>query len=120
MLGLSLVAASRGCSPVMVPRLLTAVASLVVEHGFTCCGVQASLVVGPGLQSTELIVVLYRFHCSVAGGISLAQGLNLYLLSCRMILYYGATREAPGAPFLKKKKKKSVLDLSCGMHDLFP
>ena len=39
-----------------------------------------------------------------------------------MILYYGATREAPGAPFLKKKnkKKKSVLDLSCGMRDLIP
>ena len=53
--GLSLVAASRGCSPVMVPRLLIAVASLVVKHGFTCCGVQASLVVGPGLQSTDLM-----------------------------------------------------------------
>ena len=27
---------------------------------------------------------------------------------------------SPGSSFLKKKKKKSVLDLSCGMRDLVP
>ena len=42
--GLSLVAASRGCS-----GLLIAVASLVVEHG--ALGAQASVVVARGLNS---------------------------------------------------------------------
>ena len=43
MCGLSLVAASGGYSPVAVLGLLTAVASLVLEHRFQSCGTRASL-----------------------------------------------------------------------------
>ena len=43
MRGLSLVAASRGYSPVAVLGLLVAVVSLVLEHRFQSCGTQASL-----------------------------------------------------------------------------
>ena len=53
--GFSLVAKSRGCSLVVVPGLLVAVASLVVEHGLE--GMWASIVVAPGLWSTVSAVV---------------------------------------------------------------
>ena len=60
--GLSLVAASRGYSLVVVCRLLTGVASLVAEHRLP--GVKASVVVG------------YRFSCLKACGIFPDQGSN--------------------------------------------
>ena len=48
--GFSLVAASKGYSPGVMRGLLTAVASLVAEHGLQ--GPRASAVVAPRLQST--------------------------------------------------------------------
>ena len=56
-----------GYSTVSVPRLLTVVASLVVEHGLQ--GVRASGFVAPGLQSTSPIIVAHRFSCSAGWGI---------------------------------------------------
>ena len=39
--GSSLVAEGRGCSVVVVQRLLTVVASLLVDHGLSSCGMWA-------------------------------------------------------------------------------
>ena len=59
---LSLVAASRGSSVVEVHRILTAVASLIAQHGLL------------GLQS--LVVVARGLNCPSACGIFLNQGPN--------------------------------------------
>ena len=67
--GIPLAEASRGCSLVAVPRLLTVVASLVVEHGFYSAG---------------SAVVVHRLSCPVARGIFLEQGLNLCPLHWRV------------------------------------
>ena len=45
--GFSLVVVSRGCGPVTVRGLFTAVASAVTEHGLS--GARASAAVAPGL-----------------------------------------------------------------------
>ena len=72
----------------------------------------------PRLQSIDLIVVVHRFHCSVACGIFLDQGLNLYLLSWQDDSSLRSHQGSPGSSFCKKKL--SALDLSCGMRDLVP
>ena len=64
-----------------VRRLLTAVASLVAEHGLQARGLQqlwhtGSVVVARGLQSTGSVVVVHRLSCSMACGIFPDQGLN--------------------------------------------
>ena len=64
--GFSLVVASRGCSLILVCRLLNAVAFLVAEHGLQ--GAPAS------------VVVAHRLSCSVACGILPDQGSNPCLL----------------------------------------
>ena len=53
--GVSLVGASRGYSLVVVPGLLTVVASFVERHSLYIAW--ASVVVVPGLQSTGSVVV---------------------------------------------------------------
>ena len=60
-MGLSLVAVSRGYSPVAVHGLLIAVVSLAVEHR---------------IWSTGLIVVAHRLNCPVECGISPEKGSN--------------------------------------------
>ena len=54
---LSLVAASRGYSLVVVCQLLVVVASLVAEHGLQAY--KASVVAAPGLQNAGSAVVVY-------------------------------------------------------------
>ena len=63
---------------VEVRGLLTAVASLVTEHGLW--GTQASVVVTPELCTTDSIVVAQGLSCSSACGIFLAQRSNPCLL----------------------------------------
>ena len=63
----SLVAASRGCSPVAIHGLLSAVASL-------------QQTMDSGLESTGSVVVTHGLSCSEACGIFPDQGLNLHLL----------------------------------------
>ena len=63
--GISLVAASRYCSPAAAHRLLTVAASPAAEHR---------------LESTGSIVVVLGLSCSTACGIFLNQGYNSYLL----------------------------------------
>ena len=82
--GISLVAASRGCS---------IICRVWASHcgGFSCCRAQAlgqmdfsssgnSVIVLLGLQSTDSMVVVQGLHCSAEGGILPGQGLNLCLL----------------------------------------
>ena len=76
--GFSLVAASRGYSLVALLRLLTAVASLVLEHGLQ--SVQASAVTTHGLWSTGSVVVVLGLSCSLAYWIFPHQGSNPCLL----------------------------------------
>ena len=64
----------RGLLFVAVRGLLTAVASLVAEHGLQACGLQqlwhmGSVVVARGLQSTGSVVVAHGLCCSAACGI---------------------------------------------------
>ena len=59
---LSLVTVNGGYSLVAVHRLLIAVPSLVVEHGFSACG---------------LSIVVHGLSCSAECGIFREQGLNL-------------------------------------------
>ena len=63
---------------VAVPGLLTAVASLIAEHGLW--GMWPLVVAVPRLQSTGSTVVAHRLNCSVAHGISPDQGSNQHLL----------------------------------------
>ena len=77
-LGFPLVAESWGSSLAVVRRLLTVVASPVVEH--ECQGWWASVVSAPRLSSIGSIVVVHWLSCSMAYGILLDQGLNLCLL----------------------------------------
>ena len=74
----SLVVQSRGYSPVVVHRLLTAVASLAVEG---LQGVRASAVAVSRLQSTGSVVVVHGLSFHMSCGIFPDQGLNLCLLS---------------------------------------
>ena len=75
--GFSLVARIGGCSLVAMCGLLVAVASFVAEHEQ---GTGASVVVAPGLQSTNSTVVAHRLCCSVVCGVFPDQGSNLCLL----------------------------------------
>ena len=64
---------------------------------------RTSVVVAPGLQSTDSIVVAHGLSCSKLCGIFLDQGSNPRLLHWqvgRWILYDWATREAPQVRFL--------------------
>ena len=66
---------------VVVRGLLTAVASLVAEHGLQAQGLRQlwcvrSVVVARGLQSAGSVVVAHSLSCSAAGGIFLGQGSN--------------------------------------------
>ena len=61
-MGLSLVAVSKGYSPVAVHGLLIVVVSLAVEHR---------------LENTGIAVVEHRLNCPVACGISPEEGSNL-------------------------------------------
>ena len=65
----------------VVRRLLTAVASLVVEQRLQACGLQqlwhvGSVVVACNLQSTGSVVVAHGLSCSTACWIFSDQGLN--------------------------------------------
>ena len=73
-LDLSLVAVRGGCSPVALRKLLTAVISLVAEHGLW--GMQASALAMHGLSSFSVWTLEHRLSsvgcgltCSVACGI---------------------------------------------------
>ena len=68
----------RGYSLVLVPELLTAVASLVAEYKRQ--GSRASVAGAPGLQGTGLKVEAHGLSCSAARGIFLDQGLNSCIL----------------------------------------
>ena len=63
--GFSLVKASRGYSLVAVPRLLTAVASCVVEHRLQ--GMQASVVGAPGVSCSSACGILLHAHIFCIG-----------------------------------------------------
>ena len=63
--GFSLAKASRGYSLVAVPRLLTAVASRVVEHRLQ--GVQASVAGAPGASCSTASGIPLRAHVSCTG-----------------------------------------------------
>ena len=90
--GISLAAASRGCS----------IGSVWASHcgGFSCCRAEAlghvdfsgagNAVSGPGLQSADSMVVVQGLRCSAARGILPGH------VSCidRQILYHSATRKA--------------------------
>ena len=76
--GFSLVAASWGYFYVAVCGLLIVVASPVAEYSLQ--GIQDSIVVLPGLQSTSSAVAVHRLSCSVACGLFLDQGSNPCLL----------------------------------------
>ena len=76
--GVSLVGASRGYSLVVVPGLLTAVASLDERHSLYIAW--ASVVGVPGLQSTDSVVVVHGLSCSTACGIFPAHRWNPHLL----------------------------------------
>ena len=52
--GLSLVAVSGGLLFILVRRLLTAVASLVAEHGLQACGLQQLWLIGSRAQAQQL------------------------------------------------------------------
>jgi len=56
----------RGSSLVVVVGLLTAVASLVAEHGLS--GTEASVAAAPGLWSTGSVVLVHRLSFSSACG----------------------------------------------------
>ena len=77
-MGVSLVGASRGYSLVVVPGLLTVVASFVERHSLYIAW--ASVVVVPGLQSTDSVVVVHGLSCSAACGIFLDHRWNPHLL----------------------------------------
>ena len=71
----------RGLLFVVVRRLLTAVASLVVEHGLQAHGPRqlqhvGSAVMAHGLQSTGSVVVAHGLSCSAACEIFPDQGSN--------------------------------------------
>ena len=68
---LSFLQLKRTGAPLCLCRLLTAVASLAVEHGLQ--GLQASVVAAPGLKSTGSVAVAHRLGCSTACGIFLDQ-----------------------------------------------
>ena len=86
--GLSLVAASRGCSSLWcagfsLQRLLLLQSMGCRCAGFSSCSTQArylwptsSIVVAHRLQSTGSVVVVYGLSCSAACGFFLDQGLN--------------------------------------------
>ena len=80
-LGLSLVAASEGCSLVGVHGLLTVLASLIVGHGLLCTWV--SVVAVNRLQSSGTLVVVPGLSCPAARGIFPDQGSNRCLLHCK-------------------------------------
>ena len=73
--GFFLVAESRGYSSVVVHSLLTAAASLVVDHGLQ--SLQALVAAAPRLQSTGSVLAVHGLSSLVAHGIFLDQGSNL-------------------------------------------
>ena len=73
---LSLVAASRGCSVVVVCGLLIVVPSLVAEHDLWACGLSSCC--SKALKCS--IVVAHRLSCPTACEIFLDQRLNPYPL----------------------------------------
>ena len=97
-----------GFSLVAVCRLLTAVASLVVEHGLH--GVWASvvkacrltIVVAPGFYSTGSIVVARGLNYCTSCGIFLDQGSNLCLLHWQ-VDFLPPSHNGSLALYLKKK-----------------
>ena len=83
---------------VAVHGLLTAVTSLVAEHGLQAHELQqlwnvGSVVVACGLQSAGSVVVAHRLSCPAACGIFSDQGLNPCPLHDRRILNHYTTRE---------------------------
>ena len=85
LVGFSLAAVKGGYSLVAVHEFLTAVASLIVEHGLQ--SVWASVVAArglsscvPGLWSTGSVLVTHRLNCPAACGILPDQGLSPCLL----------------------------------------
>ena len=72
-MGFPLAVVSGGYSAVAVPRLPTAVASLVMEHR---------------LEAHRLVVVVHRLGRSLACGIFLDPGLNLCLLHWQADSYH--------------------------------
>ena len=98
--GFSLVLESRGYSPVVVWRILIAMASLVAEHRFQ--STRASDVVARGLRSrdswlpsTGSIVVAHGLSFSSACGTFLDQGSNLCLLQWRVGSLPPSHQESP-------------------------
>ena len=75
--GFSLVAASGGHSLLARHRLLIAVASFVVEHGFYGAGLRSC---GSWALDPVLTVVVHGLSCSVACGVFLDQVSNLRVL----------------------------------------
>ena len=75
--GFSLVAASGGHSLLARHRLLIAVASFVVEHGFYGGGLRSC---GSWALDPVLTVVVHGLSCSVACGVFLDQVSNLRVL----------------------------------------
>ena len=96
----SLAAVSRGYSLLVVRRLLTAVPSLVVEHGLY--GALASVGVIAGLSSTGSVVGGHGLSCSTACGIFLGQGLKLCLLHLQAGSFITEPPGKPQACFLSK------------------
>ena len=79
--GLPLVATSRGysllrCTGFSLWCLLLLQSTGSRHTGFSSCGMQASVVVAHGLQSTGSVAVAHGLSCSAACGIFLDQGSN--------------------------------------------
>ena len=72
-MGFLLLGVNRGCSLVVVHRLLVVVASLVAEHRLEERRLQK-------LEHVGSVVVVHGLSCSMACGIFPDQGLNLYPL----------------------------------------
>ena len=85
-MGFSLVVASKGCPPAVVLALLTAVASLVAEHGLQ----------GTGASGVRALVGVHRLSCSKACGILPVKGSNPCLLHWQVdslpLSYQGSPR----------------------------
>ena len=75
-------------------------ASLVAEHGLQ--GVWTSVIVAPGLQSVDSVLMVHVHSCSATCGIFLDQGQNLCLLHGRQILNHWTTRKALQGPPMGK------------------
>ena len=90
--GPSPVVASGVYSLVAMPGLLTAVISLVVEHGPQACRLPQLQNTGPWVLG-QSVVVAHRLSCSVACGIFLDQGSNPCPCFGWWVLYHWVTKE---------------------------